>query len=155
MIRGKVIGRKSKSQKIAARFRRAGLFWSLEIWLLRFSGSRRYLVDVRKILHAVELRQRLLVVAHKQERRAVFATDLADERKRFARSPAVEAAGGLVRQHKLRPVGQSTRHGHALLLAGRELRGKMVQPMAQAHALQQLAGVQPVGPMRPKAHAEH
>src|ERR1700722_10485768 len=83
---------------------------------LAFGISRECLIDIRKILYVFELRQRLFVVAHEQERRAVFPANLADERKRFFRARAVEAAGGFVRQHELRPVGQGARHGHALLL---------------------------------------
>src|ERR1017187_6524090 len=59
-------------------------------------------IDIGKVLYAFELGQRLFVVAHEQECRAVFSTDFADERERFFRARAVEAAGGFVRQHELR-----------------------------------------------------
>jgi len=44
----------------------------------------------------------------------------------------VEVAGGLVGEDDLRPVHESARHGHALLLATRELAGPVTQPIGQA-----------------------
>ena len=51
----------------------------------------------------------------------------------------VEAAGGLVGEEQLRAHDEGARERHALLLAAGEVLGIVVQPLAQADALEHLA----------------
>jgi hypothetical protein len=111
-------------------------------------------VEGGEILHLVEVLQRPLVVAHQQERGAVLATDLANQHEGLMAVPRVEVAGRFIGQHEPRPVGQGPGHGHALLLPRGELPRKMLQPVAQAHPRQDLAGMRGIRPARTEAHAE-
>ena len=53
----------------------------------------------------------------------------------------VQIAGGLVGQQDARPVGQGAGDGDALLLAARQLRRAVRQPLAQAQQAQQALGL--------------
>ena len=66
---------------------------------------------------------------------------------------AVEIACRFVGEDELGAVGQRAGHGHALLLAGRELAREMVELVAQPHALEQRRRVRPVH-AAPERHAE-
>ena len=57
----------------------------------------------------------------------------------------IKGAGRLVAQHHHRALGNGARNGHALLLATRELRREMIQPLAQSHHCQGLIGRHRVG----------
>ncbi len=60
--------------------------------------------------------------------------------QRHRRGFAVEIARGLVGKHELRLRDQRAGNGHALALAARKLAWAVLQPRAQAHALQHLRG---------------
>ena len=94
-------------------------------------------------------------MADQQERGAGLAADFADELKRVAGVAAVEVARRLVGEDELRVVGQRPGHGHALLLAGRELPREMSELVAQPHALEQrfrMAAVHPATERHPEFH---
>ncbi|GJE44510.1 hypothetical protein AEGHOMDF_3698 [Methylobacterium soli] len=55
----------------------------------------------------------------------------------------VEIAGGLVGQQQARPVGDRPRDGDALLLAARQLRRPVHQPVLEAEEAQKLGGAAP------------
>ena len=50
----------------------------------------------------------------------------------------VERAGRLVAEQHVGPLGDRARDRHALLLAARELRGKVVEPLAEADERERL-----------------
>ncbi len=54
----------------------------------------------------------------------------------------VQRAGGLVAQQQLGVLGQGPGDGHPLLLAAGQLGGEVPQPVAQAHVLQHVPGIQ-------------
>src|SRR6266403_1756883 len=53
----------------------------------------------------------------------------------------VEIACGLIRENQLGLVDEGASDGHSLLLAAGELRGKMCEAVAEADALQRIAGL--------------
>ncbi len=83
-----------------------------------------------------------------RERSWVTITRAVPSRRRKAKSNSpscrpfspVEVAERLVQQHDARPVHEGPRHGHPLLLAARQLSGKVVLAVAEAQFPQQFAG---------------
>ena len=76
-------------------------------------------------------------------------TTVAVPSSRFTRSSAssttiagrdVERAGRLVAEQHVGPLGDGARDGHALLFAAGELRGKMIEPLAEADQAERLFG---------------
>jgi len=57
----------------------------------------------------------------------------------------IEISCGLIGQNKFRMIDQRSRDGHALLLAARKVRGKMLQAVPQANASQGFGGLFLIG----------
>ena len=81
--------------------------------------------------HAVRVAGRDRVVGHHDDRLAELAHGMAHEREDLRTGGAVEVAGRLVGEDDLRPAGQRTGDGDALLLAARQFAGPVLQAVRQ------------------------
>ena len=72
------------------------------------------------------------VVGDDDGRRAELAVDAFERLEDDDAGRDVERAGRLVAEQHVRPLGDGAGDRHALLLAARELRGKVVEPMVEA-----------------------
>ena len=78
-------------------------------------------------------------VVRGDQRGAALAPDKRKELLEHAvGSGLVEVARRFVCKDEIRAVGQSARHGNALLLAARKLAGSMIEPVSKAERSQQL-----------------
>ncbi len=78
------------------------------------------------------------VVRDHHHRGAQVGAHLGDDLQHALARGVVQRAGGLVAQQHRRLLGNGAGDGHALLLAARELRRKVIAPRQQAHAIQRL-----------------
>ncbi|MNF49393.1 hypothetical protein D3C84_306640 [compost metagenome] len=78
------------------------------------------------------------LVGHHQHGQAVFGAEAADHVEHLAAELRVQRRGHFVEQHHFRPHRQGPGDGHSLLLASGQLRGIVVQLVAQADHVQQL-----------------
>jgi len=78
---------------------------------------------------------------HDRDARAV---QLAELIQHLAGQKGIEVARRLVRQDQAWVIGKRAREGNALLLAHAQLRGLVVEAVAQPHALQEVFGLLPL-----------
>ncbi len=71
----------------------------------------------------------------------MFAVQFEKEIRNRMPGVAIEIAGGFITQEQARAIDERSRDGHALLFAAGKFRGKMFEPMREADALQQGAGI--------------
>ena len=69
---------------------------------------------------------------------ARFAAEAEEEEAHFVARPRVEVAGRLVREDEPGARDERARDGHALLLAARKLRGRVVEARPETDLPQQL-----------------
>src|SRR5688572_10694734 len=79
----------------------------------------------------------VVFVGHDNDRSS-FIVQTLEEREDFFAGHAVQVSGGFIRQDEVRIVHQAAGDGHSLLLAARELRGAMSQPLFESHHRRQL-----------------
>jgi hypothetical protein len=85
------------------------------------------------------------VVRDDRRGRAGLAVDAIEHTQHQLAGLRIERAGRLVAEQELGPLGDGARDRHALLLPTRELRGKVVESIAEADHLQSLLGRHRVG----------
>ena len=89
---------------------------------------------------AVHLRGDALVVSRDQRRAALAAHEAEELGEDDVGGVLVEIAGRLVGQHQRRLVGERAGDGDALLLAARQLRRAMIEPLGKPERAEQLLG---------------
>ena len=102
--------------------------------------------DDRAVAHLDHARRALgdgAVVRHEDDREPLVAPEPLDRLHHLVAGGRVEVAGGLVREQHARLVGERTRDRHALLLAARELGGKVVRARRRDPPGEQLVGPPP------------
>ena len=80
-----------------------------------------------------------VLLVRDQDKGQTLPIEILEDLHDLDRGPAIQVAGRLIGQQNRRTVYQSTRNGYSLLLASRELRGKMFHAVGEANHLQSLA----------------
>ena len=97
-------------------------------------------VEVLETEPAGELGRHLRGMRNDDERHAVVGAGRAEEIDHLLLVGGIDAGGRLIGEDNPRPVGQGPGHGHTLLLAGGELRGAMVEAVAEVDRAEELHG---------------
>src|SRR5262245_14328928 len=85
------------------------------------------------------MRGEIQVVRHEHDRRLRFTVERVEQRDDSRAGLAVEIARRLIGKEDARRIGERARDRYALLFAAGELRWKMVESVAEAHAHEQVA----------------
>lgn len=109
-------------------------------------------VEVLETEPTGELGRHLRGMRDDDERHAVVGAGRAEEIDHLLLVGGIDAGSRLIGEDDPRPVGQGPGHRHALLLAGGELRGAMVESVAEVDRAEELHGPRPVGAPRPEGH---
>jgi len=80
----------------------------------------------------------LLIMGYEDDGNAVVGIQLSKQFQDLSTRARVEVAGRFVGQENWWLIGQSPRDGHSLLLASRELGGKMIHAFSQADTFQEM-----------------
>ena len=97
---------------------------------------------------AVGVRGDRRIVSHQHDRQAILAVELAEEVEDLLAGRGVEVAGGLVGDQQGAAVDQRPGDGDPLLLAAREPRRLVVEPVAQPDPFEQRPGTVAAGGLR-------
>ena len=106
---------------------------------LRLGAGSEHLAAIEEADYAVGLAGLLLIVGHHHYGASLLAVEPMQYLHHLAPHVRVEIAGGLVGQYDLRCAGYGAGYGHALALSAGELRGEMVQPVAETELLEHFA----------------